>query len=220
MTKNISTQTVFSSASKSLEAYFNLSRILIIFATVMCGPAVSSKTASAAEPKWPEGTYKYLVVDQDVRDILIEFGRNLNMTVKISDQVGGRRIRGRLPITTAEQFLKRICDSYGLVWYYDGAVLHINSENEVRTELVDLGPVSPFGVTDKLQALGVGDARYAIRSTADARVLSVSGPPPYIAMVRQTVAAMQKAASPKSVREVQYGDEVKVRVFRGRREGS
>jgi hypothetical protein len=39
-------------------------------------------------------------------------------------------------------------------------------------------------------------------------------------MIRQTVAAMQKAASPKSVREVQDGDEVRVKVFRGRREGS
>jgi type III secretion protein C len=181
---------------------------------------LNPQPAQSLAPKWPEGPYQYLVVDQDIRDILTEFGRNLNINVKISDQVGGRRIRGRLPITTAEQFLKRLCESYGLVWYYDGAVLHINSESELRTELVELGPISPFGVNEKLQALGITDPRYAIRSTADSRVLSVSGPPPYIAMIRQTVAAMQKAASPKSVREVQDGDEVRVKVFRGRREGS
>ena len=156
--------------------------------------------AQSLEPKWPPGNYKYLVVDQDVRDILLEFGRNLNMNVTVSDQVGGRRIRGRLPITTAEQFLKRVCESYGLVWYYDGAVLHISAENEVRTELVELGGVNPTGVNDKLQALGIADPRYAIRSTSDVKVLSVSGPPPYLSLVRQTVATMQKATIPKNIR--------------------
>ena len=152
--------------------------------------------------------------------MLIEFGRNLNINVKISEHVSGRRIRGRIPVTTAEQFLKRICESYGLVWYFDGAVLHVSAENEVRTELVDLGSVSPNGVNEKLQALGIADPRYAIRSTGDTKVLSISGPPPYLSLVRQTVATMQKAASPRSVREVQDGDDVKVKVFRGRREGS
>jgi type II secretory pathway component GspD/PulD (secretin) len=172
--------------------------------------------AQSLEPKWPAGPYRYLVVDQDVRDILAAFGRNLNVTVKMSDQVGGRRIRGRLPVTTAKEFLARLCDSYGLVWYYDGAVLHISAENEVRTELVDLGNISPNTITDKLQALGISDPRYAIRSTGDTRVLSVSGPPSYLSAIRQTVLAMQKAATPRNVREVHDGDDIKVRVFRGK----
>lgn len=186
---------------------------------VMCLVLVITP-AQSLEPKWPSGNYKYIVVDQDLRDILTEFGRNLNMNVKLSDQVTARRIRGRIPLMTAEQFLKRICDSYGLVWYYDGSVLHISSETEVRTELVELGGISPIGVNDKLQALGVTDSRFTIRSTSDVKVLSVSGPPPYLSLVRQTLATMQKAALPRTVREIQDGDEFKVRVFRGRREGS
>jgi type II secretory pathway component GspD/PulD (secretin) len=177
---------------------------------------LASGAAQALEPKWPAGPYRYLVLDQDVRDILTEFGRNLNITVKVSEAVSGRRIRGRLPVSSAKEFLNRLCESYGLVWYYDGAVLHINDANEVRTELVDLGPVNPSSINEKLQALGIWDSRFQVRSTADARILSVSGPPPLLALIRSTVATVQKTSRPRGVREVQDGDEVNVRVFRGK----
>ena len=172
--------------------------------------------AQSLEPKWPAGAYRYIVVDQDLRDILVEFGRNLNVTVKVSEQVSVRRIRGRLPVLSAKEFLNRLCESYGLVWYFDGAVLHISGVSEIRTEPVDIGPGNFGNVSEKLQALGIADPRFTIRSTADSRILSVSGPPPYIALIRQTVTAMQKSVAPRSVREVQDGDDVKVRVFRGK----
>lgn len=177
--------------------------------------------AQSLEPKWPSGPYRYLVVDQDLRDILSEFGRNLNIGVQISDQVAGRRIRGRVPITTAKEFLTRICESYGLVWYYDGAKLHINAENEVRAEMVSLGQVNPATMKERLQELGIADARYAIRSTGgDSRVLSVSGPPRYLEHIREAVAAMQKPAAPaRNVQEVPNGDYKNVRIFRGGQNG-
>jgi type III secretion protein C len=177
--------------------------------------------AQSLEPKWPSGPYRYIVVDQDIRDILAEFGRNMNVTVKVSERVLVHRIRGRLPVSGAKEFLNRLCDSYGLVWYFDGAVLHINGTGEVNTELVNIGTGNPGSVAEKLQALGIADPRYSIRSTADSGILSVSGPPAYIALIRQTVAAMQKPVVPRSAREVQGGDDVRVRVFRGNtREGS
>lgn len=178
--------------------------------------------AQSLEPKWPSGPYRYLVVDQDLRDILTEFGRNLNMPVQISDQVTARRIRGRMPITPAKEFLTRLCESYGLVWYYDGAKLHINAENEVRAEMVSLGQVNPATMKERLQELGIADARYAIRSTGDnSRVLSISGPPRYLEHIREAVAAMQKPAAPaKNVQEVPNGDYKNVRIFRGGQNGS
>lgn len=174
------------------------------------------EAAHALEPKWPVGAYRYLVVDQDIRDILKEFGRNLSITVKVSDKIGERRIRGRLPISGAREFLNRLCESYGLVWYFDGAVLHFSAESEVRTELVDLGPLNPSLIDEKLQALGIVDARYPTRTTPDTRVMSISGPPAYLGLIRETVATMRKAGRPRDVREVEEGDEVRVRVFRGK----
>lgn len=35
----------------------------------------STFAVQAAEPRWPDGPYKYITVDQSVRDALIELGR-------------------------------------------------------------------------------------------------------------------------------------------------
>jgi type II secretory pathway component GspD/PulD (secretin) len=169
--------------------------------------------AFAAEPNWPAGLYKYVVIDQDIRDLLVEFGRNIDIPVKMSDQVKGR-IHGPFEITTAEQFLKNICASLGLIWYFDGSVMHINVAREIETAFIDLGRLPPNELSAKLVKLGYADPRYPIKTTASADVVSVSGPPPYLSLIRQTVAAMLRSA-PRPAREENVPDEPRVRVFRG-----
>ena len=170
--------------------------------------------ARAVEPKWPAGTYKYLVIDQDLKGVLSEFGRNIDVPVDLSDQVKGR-LRGRLPTASAKGFLDALCEGYGLVWYFDGAVLHVNAKSELKTELIGIGRLPPGAVTAKLDNLGIADPRFPVRSTPDAGIVSVSGPPPFIALVRQTLSAMARAAAPPTAHEDSHGDEVRVRVFRG-----
>jgi type II secretory pathway component GspD/PulD (secretin) len=193
--------------------------------TVACGLVIgllsfAPTAALGSEPKWPVGPYRYLIIDQDAQDALREFGRNIKIPVKIGPEVAGRRIRGSMPELSAKDFLKRVCDSYGLVWYFDGAVLHISAESEVRTEVLDTGPLKFVSILRKLDALGLSDPRYTLRATRDAGVLSVSGPPSYRALVKQTIEAMGKSVAPPVVQEVPNGDEVKVRVFRGNSSGS
>jgi type III secretion protein C len=170
--------------------------------------------AHAMEPKWPAGSYKYLVIDQDIRGVLSEFGRNIDVPIDLSDPVKGR-LRGRLPTASAKEFLDSLCESYGLVWYFDGAVLHVNAKAELKTELISIGRLPPSEVTAKLDKLGIADPRFPVRGTPDAGIVSVSGPPPFISLVRQTLSAMARAAAPPAAREDSHGDEVRVRVFRG-----
>lgn len=175
-----------------------VSAVLMAAAILVGVPQV----ADAAEPKWPPGPYRYVVIEQDLKDALIEFGRNINIPVKVSDEVKGK-LRGDVVSGTAEDFLKRLVASYGLVWYFDGSVLHVNAASELRTEVIDLGRILPSDVVYKLTKLGIADPRYPIRITPGASVVSISGPPPYIVLVRQTLAAMARQQEPA------------VRVFRG-----
>ena len=157
--------------------------------------------ARALDPNWPPGPYKYVVIEQDLKDALIEFGRNINVPVKVSDEVKGK-LRGDLGSGSAEEFFKRLTASQGLVWYFDGSVLHVNSASELRTEVIDLGRILPTDVVSKLSKLGIADPRYPIRTTPGSSLISVSGPPPYIVLVRQTLIAMAR-------------QDTRVRVFRG-----
>lgn len=165
------------------------------------------QVARALDPKWPPGPYRYVVIEQDLKDALIEFGRNINVPVKVSDEVKGK-LRGDLGSGTAEEFFKRLTTSNGLVWYFDGSVLHINAASELRTEVIDLGRILPTDVVSKLTKLGIADPRYAIRTTPGSGVISISGPPPYIVLVRQTLVAMARQQAPQ-------GEDPRVRVFRG-----
>ncbi|MBO0711688.1 MAG: hypothetical protein J2P47_10475 [Acetobacteraceae bacterium] len=166
---------------------------LSIVSVVSAALVFLATPALSLAPKWPPGPYKYLVLDQDLKGVLTEFGRNIDVTVDVSDQVKGQ-LRGELPAASAEDFLNKLCESYGLVWYFDGAVLHISAKTEVRTELIKTGR-SAKDVAERLNSLGIADARFPIRTTPDAGVVSVSGPPPYRTLVRQTLAAMAPAGS-------------------------
>src|SRR5215467_12656878 len=112
---------------------------IVVVAAALTAPLAR---AHAMEPKWPTGPYKYLVIDQDIKGVLSEFGRNVDMPVDLSDQVKGR-LRGRLPTASAKEFLDSLCESYGLVWYFDGAVLHVNAKAELKTELISIGRLPP-----------------------------------------------------------------------------
>ena len=78
-------------------------------------------------------------------------------------------------------------------------MLHINAATELRTEVIDLGRILADGVVSKLTKLGIADPRYAIRTMPGSGIISISGPPPYIVLVRQTLLAMarQQAAPPE-----------------------
>lgn len=180
--------------------FFNMRKLLPFLVIAALTGLIGS--VQALEPKWPPGPYKYLVIDQDVKDVLIEFGHNIGVSVDVSEQVKGR-LRGRLPVVTAKEFLDKLCESYGLVWYFDGSTLHVNTKTEVKTELIDIGRVPSKQLTTRLTALGIADPRFPVRGTPNGGVVSVSGPPSYIALVRQTLTAMARVASvPENTRHV------------------
>jgi type II secretory pathway component GspD/PulD (secretin) len=157
---------------------------------------IPSAPAIAGEPTWPSGPYMYVVIDQDIRDTLREFGHNVGVQVKVSDQIPGQRIRGKLPTDSARTFLDALCESYAIVWFYDSGVLYFSAETEVRAEQVNLGVISADTIIYKIT-----DPRFPIKKV-DWNVISISGPPPYVSSVRQTLANMQKTPTQQKQKEV------------------
>ncbi|OCC07050.1 hypothetical protein [Labrys sp. ZIDIC5] len=193
------------------------SPVILGFAVGFC-LCVAVLPARAAEPDWPAGPYRYITIDQSVRDALTEFGRNIHVPVKLSDGVKGRLSAG-MPMGTAREFLQWVCDRYGLVWYYDGSSLAVATEAEMRTDMFKVDAATLPGIPGRLRELGVADARYPIKIAQNERVVSVSGPPAYIDAVRKALGVLTEPSGPTRAREVDGSAEnvVPVRVFRGRR---
>ena len=147
---------------------------------------VSASHAIGSEPRWPAGTYKYITVDQAVGDVLVEFGRNIGVPVKVSNKVKGR-LSAVMPLGTAREFLEAVCNRYGLIWHFDGSVLNVATEEEINTELLMLDVDAAARASERLERWGVADSRFPIKISKSDNVVSISGPPSYVELVKKTL---------------------------------
>ncbi|MCV9940697.1 type III secretion protein [Boseaceae bacterium BT-24-1] len=179
--------------------------------------AMSDMPLQAADGDWQQKPYHYVAIDQDLRNALLEFGRNLRIPVKLGEEVKGR-LRAMPASGDARAFLERLAQAHGLIWYFDGTTLHVDGQSALQTELVALDGISPAQLDQMLRRLGVADSRFPLRSGGARGVISVSGPPAYRNLVREalnqlkggrdTAAASRPVATPADAA-------AKVRVFRG-----
>ena len=168
-----------------------MARLFVMIATA--GPCW------AAEPNWPAAPYEYVVVDQDLRTVLTQFGANTGLRIALSDAVQGR-VHGRTPAAPAKDILNGLAQSFGLDWYYDGAVISVSAASEAETHLLPLQGVSFARLRSGLAAADLLDRRFQLRAGVGPDVALVSGPPRYVAMVRQGLAALaaDKPAAPQA----------------------
>lgn len=139
--------------------------------------AIGGSSLEAAEGGWQQAPYPYVAVDQDLRAALLEFGRNLRIAIKLSDDVKGR-LRAVSASGDAKAFLERLAQAHGLVWYFDGTTLHVDAQSALQTELVALDGATPAQLDQMLRRLGVADSRFPLRSGGAHGVIAVSGPRP------------------------------------------
>ncbi|MFC7399049.1 hypothetical protein ACFQU1_17735 [Chelatococcus sp. GCM10030263] len=170
--------------------------------------------ARPVEPTWPVGTYAYLVTSQDIRIVLKDFGRQMRIPMALSDTVRGR-LSGRLAPAAPRAFLDKLCALYGLLWFYDGAIVHIASIDDSKTELISLATPAPADFHERMQAFGVLDERFQLKLTPDRRAVVVSGPQAYVAQVQRIVASVAGQQSASLETRSAMGDDPRVRVFRG-----
>ncbi len=143
----------------------------------------------AAELPLSDQPYTYTVLDQDVRDTLRQFGANNGLRVNLSDAVQGR-VRGRLGTLTPRAFLDRLAADFGFDWFYDGFALYVTPVGESANRLMPTNGLSPAEVEEALRAFGIADARFPVRPLPGQNLMMVAGPPRYVEMVQQAVAAL------------------------------
>ena len=171
--------------------------------------------ALAAEPAWPSAPYTYVVVDQDLRTVLQEFGTNLGLRVAVSDAVQGR-VRGRLPALPPRQFLDHLAQVYGLDWYYDGLVLSVSAASEATTRLLPLQGIALGELESGLRSADVLDPRFPIRPGPTPGLVQASGPPRYLDLVQRSLAAMvADRPPPASPAKAEPAPLTKIVIYRG-----
>jgi type III secretion protein C len=167
--------------------------------------AWASPTYAASEPDWFAQPYRYRVIDQDVRNVLTEFGRNLSVPVILSPRVKGR-IRGDIQAPDAGAFLSRVSTAAGLTWYLNGDAIMVDSAADLASRSFNVDPFDDDALDRLLATLGQG-AGVGARLDERRATLDVTGPPGYIAQVKQRLDRLRGSPG--------RAPSIGVRVFRG-----
>jgi type III secretion protein C len=192
---------------RSLSGIYAFALIALIALT----PFGINQAAFAVSPKipLPSGVYPYDVVEQDLSVVLREFGQNVGIKIDVSPKIKGA-VKGHLPKLDAQGFLQRLCEAYGLDWYYDGSVLYITPSSEQVSRFLSLEKHSLAELKEAMTKLSLYDDRYPFRDSPDGKTAIVSGPPRYVALAEKTLASL---SSPNTV--VQANEPTVVTVYRG-----
>jgi type III secretion protein C len=148
-----------------------------------------------AEPVWPTTVYDYVVVDQDLRAVLQQFGVNTGLRLALSDKVQGR-VHGPLPSAPPREFLNNLAQQFGLDWTFDGSIIWISATSEAQTQMLPMQGVGFDRLKASLTGAGLLEPRFQLRPAANNTIAVVSGPPHYNSIVQQALTALAAEKAP------------------------
>ncbi|PXX94495.1 hypothetical protein CR158_00880 [Halomonas heilongjiangensis] len=155
--------------------------------------------------EWQDREYRYVIIDQDVRDVLKELGHNLSMPVEISREVRGR-VRGDIRSGSVEEFLEQVSASNGLAWFFDGGALHVTTRQEMAQRRFDLEGIDSQRLMEEIDRARIGNPLRARLINGDS-TLQAWGPEPWIDSVARHVERLRQPAprGPSGVRVFRGG---------------
>jgi type II secretory pathway component GspD/PulD (secretin) len=134
-----------------------------------------------------------------VEDALRLFSRNLRIGLTIEEGFVATALTDLTVDGSRQDYLEELAALYDFGWYFDGAVLHIFSIAEMKTQLYPLQQTTGSELISILKSLGVYQAKYFHRADTRRQALLVSGPPSYVETVGKLVEALEQA-KPREVK--------------------
>ncbi len=146
---------------------------------------------AAAPLDWPNHRpFRYFADDDSLKELLNNFGANYSVAVVVSDKIS-EKVSGRFTPQHPNEFLDYLAQVYNLMWYYDGAVLHVYKANEIRSRLLQLETLTTRELRSTLMSTNVWDPRFHWRAVEDKGLVYLSGPPDYVDLIVQTAQALE-----------------------------
>jgi type III secretion protein C len=165
----------------------------VLRAVLTLGLALGAGLAGAAELRWPSKPFQIVASEKRLADFLRELSASQGTTAVVDPKVDGV-ISGKFS-GPGRTILDSVTATYGLVWFFDGALLHIDLASDTRTEVIPIQPTSADRVAQVLSRLEVTDKRFPLVVNGADGTVFVSGPRRYVEIVRQAVGLSDERAS-------------------------
>jgi len=173
-------------------------------AAFVCAAAVHAQAASMEWAGGPGARFVYVTNGAGLAEVLNAFAAGQHVALRIDGQVEGV-VSGRFAMPP-QRFLDVMSRSYGFVWYYDGAVLHVSPANEQAHVAIRPHFLSANALRASLEQAGLADTHFPLAVDAGAQTVNVRGPATYVERIR--------AAAERFERDARKRVRLSVRVFR------
>lgn len=149
-----------------------------------------------------EQPYPYVVIEQDLKDVLLELGRNLGIATQITKPVRGVVRGGTQPNETADAFLRRLGSAHDLVWFLDHDTLLVSTQRENKTESVSVTHLDTERRRQIAQEWSEKGAGVHVALDERSGKLLVTGPASFQERIASALAVVQKTPAPQGGRGV------------------
>ncbi len=150
--------------------------------------ALVSSAAIADSGGWQDERYNIVIRDQDLGDVLVQFGALVGVPVVVSEDVSGS-VSVRFEEASGEEIVTALAREFALDWRYDGRRIEVSSNTEQVSRILDMGGVERASLVDALDALGAHEPRYPI-TAVDGQLGLIVGPPRYVGIVEIVLAEL------------------------------
>ncbi|WP_377155151.1 hypothetical protein ACFJIX_23905 [Roseateles sp. UC29_93] len=137
--------------------------------------------------QWRSPRFIYKAEGKRVNEVLLDFAASQGLPAVLADGIDGM-VQANFD-TTPDKFLDSMNRAYGVIWYHDGTALYFYPAGAVQSRLFRLKGFRREQVSDLLDSLQLGDARF----------------PPALQRGRKHAAGLRPAASRRADRR---GDRV------------
>ncbi len=156
-------------------------------------PCERASCGRPALPAWRIARFRYSTSGAPLVDVLHDLSQETQVPVSCGTQLTGR-VEGRFDMPP-QRFLEVLAHSFELVWYYDGAVLHVDAARAQPTVVFRLNYASSADLHALLAQTGNDDPRFPLRVDTPARgLVTVRGPAPYLSLVGRAAQQLETAA--------------------------
>lgn len=126
--------------------------------------------------------FPYEASDASAQQIFLDVSRRAGIVARLGDGVSGNvTIEGGG--RSLVEVLNETSSQLSATWWFDGAILHVDSDETLSTVFVDPMGLSVRTIERELEALGLYDPRFALRASSNGAILRISGPRGYVDQV-------------------------------------
>lgn len=157
-----------------------LLRVLIVFIWVICFCDIVLYADNGKEKL--KSQISYHVLQQDVRSALKDISTQLHIPIHLASSVKGKVAAGEYK-GSGEEILDQIVSDLNLQWFFDGNSIYISNIADAKMRIIRLNNFTIKSLKKALENIDLDHTAYPLKHDPYNNMVSVYGPPRYVAMV-------------------------------------